>query len=110
MANPNLKRIVKTSTSLSLKGTYDSDTGTVNTEDDNFDLLVLLEYFSGHEVDFSVATKGCTIKFKGLYEDATITTEEGDTFDVLDFIRPLGYSEVKVNVKSVEEKDESDRD
>ena len=110
MANPNLKRIVKTSTSLSLKGTYDSDTGTINTEDDNFDLLVLLEYFSGHEVDFSVATKGCTIKFKGLYGESAITTEEGDTFDILDFIRPLGYLEVKVNVKSVEEKDESNRD
>lgn len=107
MANPNLKRIVKTSTSLSLKGTYDSDTGTINTEDDNFDLLVLLEYFSGHEVDFSVATKGCTIKFKGLYGEATVTTEEGDIFDVLDFIRPLGYLEVKVNVKCVEEKDET---
>jgi hypothetical protein len=110
MANPNLRRIVKTSTSLSLKGTYDSDTGTINTEDDNFDLLVLLEYFSGHEVDFSVATKGCTIKFKGLYGEAAITTEEGDTFDILDFIRPLGYLEVKVNVKSVEEKDESNKD
>ena len=110
MANPNLKRIVKTSTSLSLKGTYDSDTGTINTEDDNFDLLVLLEYFSGHEVDFSVATKGCIIKFKGLYGEAAITTEEGDTFDILDFIRPLGYLEVKVNVKSVEEKDESNKD
>ena len=46
-------------------------------------------------------------KFKGLYGEATVTTEEGDIFDVLDFIRPLGYMEVKVNVKCVEEKDET---
>ena len=45
MANPNLKRIVKTSTTLSLKGTLDSDTGSINTEEDNYDLLVLLEFF-----------------------------------------------------------------
>ena len=35
MANPNLKRIVKTSTTLSLKGTLDSDIGSINTEEDN---------------------------------------------------------------------------
>ena len=107
MSQPNLKRIVKTSTTLSLKGTYDSDTGSINTEEDNYDLLVLLEFFDDKEVDFSVSTKGCNVKLKGFYSDATITTEEGDSFDVLDMIRPLGYMEVKVNVKCVEEKDET---
>ena len=52
MANPNLKRIVKTSTTLSLKGTLDSDTGSINTEEDNYDLLVLLEFFDDKEIDF----------------------------------------------------------
>lgn len=107
MSQPNLKRIVKTSTTLSLKGTYDSDAGSINTEEDNYDLLVLLEFFDDKEVDFSVSTKGCSVKLKGFYSDATITTEEGDSFDVLDMIRPLGYMEVKVNVKCVEEKDET---
>ena len=54
MANPNLKRIVKTSTTLSLKGTLDSDTGSINTEEDNYDLLVLLEFFDDKEIDFSL--------------------------------------------------------
>ena len=107
MSQPNLKRVVKTSTTLSLKGTYDSDTGSINTEEDGYDLLVLMHFFTDKEVDFSVSTKGCSIKLKGFYSDATITTEEGDSFDVLDMIRPLGYMEVKVNVKCVEEKDET---
>ena len=107
MSQPNLKRIVKTSTTLSLKGTYDSDTGSINTEEDGYDLLVLMHFFTDKEVDFSVSTKGCSVKLKGFYSDATITTEEGDSFDVLDMIRPLGYMEVKVNVKCVEEKDET---
>ena len=107
MSQPNLKRIVKTSTTLSLKGTYNSDTGSINTEEDGYDLLVLMHFFTDKEVDFSVSTKGCSIKLKGFYSDATITTEEGDSFDVLDMIRPLGYMEVKVNVKCVEEKDET---
>ena len=107
MSQPNLKRIVKTSTTLSLKGTYNSDTGSINTEEDGYDLLVLMHFFTDKEVDFSVSTKGCNVKLKGYYSDATITTEEGDSFDVLDMIRPLGYMEVKVNVKCVEEKDET---
>lgn len=107
MSQPNLKRIVKTSTTLSLKGTYNSDTGSINTEEDGYDLLVLMHFFTDKEVDFSVSTKGCSVKLKGFYSDATITTEEGDSFDVLDMIRPLGYMEVKVNVKCVEEKDET---
>ena len=107
MSQPNLKRVVKTSTTLSLKGTYNSDTGSINTEEDGYDLLVLMHFFTDKEVDFSVSTKGCSIKLKGFYSDATITTEEGDSFDVLDMIRPLGYMEVKVNVKCVEEKDET---
>ena len=107
MSQPNLKRVVKTSTTLSLKGSYDSDTGSINTEEDGYDLLVLMHFFTDKEVDFSVSTKGCSIKLKGFYSDATITTEEGDSFDVLDMIRPLGYMEVKVNVKCVEEKDET---
>ena len=107
MSQPNLKRIVKTSTTLSLKGTYDSDTGSINTEEDGYDLLVLMHFFTDKEIDFSVSTKGCSVKLKGFYSDATITTEEGDSFDVLDMIRPLGYMEVKVNVKCVEEKDET---
>ena len=107
MSQPNLKRIVKTSTTLSLKGTYNSDTGSINTEEDGYDLLVLMHFFTDKEVDFSVSTKGCNVKLKGFYSDATITTEEGDSFDVLDMIRPLGYMEVKVNVKCVEEKDET---
>lgn len=107
MSQPNLKRIVKTSTTLSLKGTYDSDTGSINTEEDGYDLLVLMHFFTDKEVDFSVSTKGCSVKLKGFYSDATITTEDGDSFDVLDMIRPLGYMEVKVNVKCVEEKDET---
>ena len=107
MSQPNLKRIVKTSTTLSLKGGYDSDTGSINTEEDGYDLLVLMHFFTDKEVDFSVSTKGCSIKLKGYYSDATITTEDGDNFDVLDMIRPLGYMEVKVNVKCVEEKDET---
>ena len=107
MSQPNLKRIVKTSTTLSLKGTYDSDAGSINTEEDGYDLLVLMHFFTDKEVDFSVSTKGCSVKLKGFYSDATITTEEGDSFDVLDMIRPLGYMEVKVNVKCVEEKDET---
>lgn len=107
MSQPNLKRVVKTSTTLSLKGTYDSDTGSINTEEDGYDLLVLMHFFTDKEVDFSVSTKGCSVKLKGFYSDATITTEEGDSFDVLDMIRPLGYMEVKVNVKCVEEKDET---
>ena len=107
MSQPNLKRIVKTSTTLSLKGTYDSDTGSINTEEDGYDLLVLMHFFTDKEIDFSVSTKGCNVKLKGFYSDATITTEEGDSFDVLDMIRPLGYMEVKVNVKCVEEKDET---
>ena len=107
MPQPNLKRIVKTSTTLSLKGTYDSDTGSINTEEDGYDLLVLMRFFTDKEVDFSVSTKGCSVKLKGFYSDATITTEEGDSFDILDMIRPLGYMEVKVNVKCVEEKDET---
>ena len=65
MANPNLKRIVKTSTTLSLKGTLDSDTGTINTEEDNYDLLVLMEFFVDKEIDFSVSAKGCSVKLKG---------------------------------------------
>ena len=107
MSQPNLKRVVKTSTTLSLKGTYNSDTGSINTEEDGYDLLVLMHFFTDKEIDFSVSTKGCSIKLKGFYSDATITTEEGDSFDVLDMIRPLGYMEVKVNVKCVEEKDET---
>lgn len=107
MSQPNLKRIVKTSTTLSLKGTYNSDTGSINTEEDGYDLLVLMHFFTDKEVDFSVSTKGCSVKLKGYYSDATITTEDGDSFDVLDTIRPLGYMEVKVNVKCVEEKDET---
>lgn len=107
MANPNLKRIVKTSTTLSLKGTFDSDTGSIHTEEDKYDLLVLMEFFVDKEIDFSFTTKGCSIKLKGYYSDATITTEEGDSFDVLDMVRPLGYMEVKVNVKCIEEKDET---
>ena len=107
MANPNLKRIVKTSTTLSLKGTLDSDTGSINTEEDNYDLLVLLEFFDDKEIDFSITTRGCSVKLKGFYSKAVITTEEGCEFDVLDMIRPLGYMEVKVNVKCVEERDES---
>lgn len=107
MANPNLKRIVKTSTTLSLKGTFDSDTGAIHTEEDNYDLLVLMEFFVDKEIDFSFTTKGCSIKLKGYYSDATITTEEGDSFDILDMVRPLGYMEVKVNVKCIEEKDET---
>ena len=107
MSQPNLKRIVKTSTTLSLKGTYDSDTGSINTEEDGYDLLVLMHFFTDKEIDFSVSTKGCSVKLKGYYSDATVTTEEGDSFDVLDMIRPLGYMEVKVNVKCVEEKDET---
>ena len=107
MSQPNLKRIVKTSTTLSLKGTYDSDTGSINTEEDGYDLLVLMHFFTDKEIDFSVSTKGCSVKLKGFYSNATITTEEGDSFDVLDMIRPLGYMEVKVNVKCVEEKDET---
>ena len=107
MSQPNLKRIVKTSTTLSLKGTYDSDTGSINTEEDGYDLLVLMHFFTDKEIDLSVSTKGCSVKLKGYYSDATITTEEGDSFDVLDMIRPLGYMEVKVNVKCVEEKDET---
>ena len=107
MSQPNLKRIVKTSTTLSLKGRYDSDTGSINTEEDGYDLLVLMHFFTDKEIDFSVSTKGCSVKLKGFYSDATITTEEGDSFDVLDMIRPLGYMEVKVNVKCVEEKDET---
>ena len=107
MSQPNLKRIVKTSTTLSLKGTYNSDTGSINTEEDGYDLLVLMHFFTDKEIDFSVSTKGCSVKLKGFYSDATITTEEGDSFDVLDMIRPLGYMEVKVNVKCVEEKDET---
>jgi hypothetical protein len=107
MANPNLKRIVKTSTTLSLKGTLDSDTGSINTEEDNYDLLVLLEFFDDKEIDFSITTKGCSVKLKGFYSKAVVTTEEGCEFDVLDMIRPLGYMEVKVNVKCVEEKDET---
>ena len=107
MSQPNLKRVVKTSTTLSLKGTYNSDTGSINTEEDGYDLLVLMHFFTDKEVDFSVSTKGCSVKLKGFYSDATITTEEGDSFDVLDMIRPLGYMEVKVNVKCVEEKDET---
>ena len=107
MSQPNLKRVVKTSTTLSLKGGYDSDTGSINTEEDGYDLLVLMHFFTDKEIDFSVSTKGCSIKLKGFYSDATITTEEGDSFDVLDMIRPLGYMEVKVNVKCVEEKDET---
>ena len=107
MSQPNLKRIVKTSTTLSLKGTYNSDTGSINTEEDGYDLLVLMHFFTDKEINFSVSTKGCSVKLKGYYSDATITTEEGDSFDVLDMIRPLGYMEVKVNVKCVEEKDET---
>ena len=107
MSQPNLKRIVKTSTTLSLKGTYDSDTGSINTEEDGYDLLVLMHFFTDKEIDFSVSTKGCSVKLKGCYSDATVTTEDGDSFDVLDMIRPLGYMEVKVNVKCVEEKDET---
>ena len=107
MSQPNLKRIVKTSTTLSLKGTYDLDTGSINTEEDGYDLLVLMHFFTDKEVDFSVSTKGCSVKLKGYYSDATVTTEDGDSFDVLDMIRPLGYMEVKVNVKCVEEKDET---
>ena len=107
MSQPNLKRIVKTSTTLSLKGTYNSDTGSINTEEDGYDLLVLMHFFTDKEIDFSVSTKGCSVKLKGYYSDATITTEDGDSFDVLDMIRPLGYMEVKVNVKCVEEKDET---
>ena len=107
MSQPNLKRVVKTSTTLSLKGTYDSDAGSINTEEDGYDLLVLMHFFTDKEIDFSVSTKGCSVKLKGFYSDATITTEEGDSFDVLDMIRPLGYMEVKVNVKCVEEKDET---
>ena len=107
MSQPNLKRVVKTSTTLSLKGTYDSDTGSINTEEDGYDLLVLMHFFTDKEIDFSVSTKGCSVKLKGYYSDETITTEEGDSFDVLDMIRPLGYMEVKVNVKCVEEKDET---
>ena len=107
MANPNLKRIVKTSTTLSLKGTLDSDTGSINTEEDNYDLLVLLEFFDDKEIDFSVTAHGCGVKLKGFYSKAVVTTEEGCEFDVLDMIRPLGYMEVKVSVKCVEEKDET---
>lgn len=107
MANPNLKRVIKTSTTLSVKGVLDSDCGMIRTEDDDNDLLVLMEFFKDKEVDFSISTKGCSIKLKGYYSDATITTEEGDSFDVLDMIRPLGYMEVKVNVKCTEEKDET---
>ena len=107
MSQPNLKRVVKTSTTLSLKGTYNSDTGSINTEEDGYDLLVLMHFFTDKEIDFSVSTKGCSIKLKGYYSDEAITTEEGDSFDVLDMIRPLGYMEVKVNVKCVEEKDET---
>ena len=107
MSQPNLKRIVKTSTTLSLKGTYNSDTGSINTEEDGYDLLVLMHFFTDKEIDFSVSTKGCSVKLKGYYSDATVTTEDGDSFDVLDMIRPLGYMEVKVNVKCVEEKDET---
>lgn len=107
MANPNLKRIVKTSTTLSLKGAFDSDTGSIHTEEDKYDLLVLMEFFVDKEIDFSFTTKGCSVKLKGYYSDATITTEEGDSFDVLDMVRPLGYMEVKVNVKCIEEKDET---
>ena len=107
MSQPNLKRIVKTSTTLSLKGTYNSDTGSINTEEDGYDLLVLMHFFTDKEIDFSVSTKGCSVKLKGYYSDEAITTEEGDSFDVLDMIRPLGYMEVKVNVKCVEEKDET---
>ena len=76
MSQPNLKRIVKTSTTLSLKGTYDSDTGSINTEEDGYDLLVLMHFFTDKEVDFSVSTKGCSVKLKGFYSDATITTED----------------------------------
>lgn len=107
MANPNLKRIVKTSTTLSLKGSLDSDTGIINTEEDNYDLLVLLEFFDGKEIDFSITTKGCSVKLKGFYSEAVMTNEEGCEFEVLDMIRPLGYMEVKVNIKCVEEKDET---
>ena len=107
MSQPNLKRIVKTSTTLSLKGTYDSDTGSINTEEDGYDLLVLMHFFTDKEIDFSVSTKGCSVKLKGYYSDETVTTEDGNSFDVLDMIRPLGYMEVKVNVKCVEEKDET---
>ena len=46
MSQPNLKRIVKTSTTLSLKGTYNSDTGSINTEEDGYDLLVLMHFFT----------------------------------------------------------------
>ena len=107
MSQPNLKRIVKTSTTLSLKGTYNSDTGSINTEEDGYDLLVLMHFFTDKEIDFSVSTKGCSVKLKGYYSDETVTTEDGNSFDVLDMIRPLGYMEVKVNVKCVEEKDET---
>ena len=104
---PNLKILNKKTTTLKLVGTYDSDTGSINTEEDGYDLLVLMHFFTDKEVDFLVSTKGCSVKLKGFYSDATITTEEGDSFDVLDMIRPLGYMEVKVNVKCVEEKDET---
>ena len=109
MANPNLKCVVKTSTTLSLKGTLNADTGCIHTEEDEHDLLVLMEFFVDKEIDFSVSTKGCSIKLKGLYSNANVTTEEGDSFDVLEMIRPLGYMEVKVNVKCVEEKEQNEK-
>ena len=65
--------------------------------EDNYDLLVLLEFFDDKEIDFSITTKGCSVKLKGFYSKAVVTTEEGCEFDVLDMIRPLGYMEVKVN-------------
>lgn len=108
MANPNLKCVVKTSTTLSLKGTLDSDTGEIMTEDDKFDLMVLLSYFENKEIDLSFALKGCSLKFKGILQGAEITTEEGDTFDVLEMIRPFGYMEVKVNAKCVEEEERNE--
>ena len=108
MANPNLKCVVKTSTTLSLKGSLDADTGCIHTEEDEYDLLVLMEFFVDKEIDFSISTKGCSLKFKGCYSDATITSEEGNPFDVLEMIRPLGYMEVKINVKCVEEEERNE--
>ena len=92
-----LTKNTKTTTTLTEKGML-NEVGEIS------DLLVLLDMFNSNEIDFTIKSQSVSMKIKGIYDGGNIVTEEA-VYDLLEVIKPLTYSEVKISAKLVEEDD-----
>lgn len=98
-----LTKNTKTTTTLTEKGML-NEVGEIVTDVEKSDLLTLLNMFNSNEIDFTIKSQSVSMKIKGIYDGGNIVTEEA-VYDLLEVIKPLTYSEVKISAKLVEEDD-----